>query len=231
MGMKKIIAIIAAVVFAVSCSVDNGYDHTANVYRMTQYSESLFNNGVLSDAIELEYFLLVDCYLKATPEERTELPQIKNAQNWLYSLSETDFRYGFAGRIIHTRGTDFFDKDCKWTLSKTEGADEVETGYKYQGDSTWVSPYGAVLRFYGWNDKGNYSFDITPKTVIEVSETGLNSKLEVLDEGTIRFTSGEEIIGRYRVDIFRGSTEIDWIVVDHTKDHTYFHTSKGDYDY
>jgi len=238
--MKRILLIISTIALLSSCEIDTGYDHGPTADRLAWYASILFENSVQTEVYELENCIIVDRYLRATPEERTTLPELKLIKDWLTPIDETTFRLGLYGTVYYTYGASLFDENCPWKLAHPDytasnGNDYTSSngndGYAYKdledlafvytADSTWTSNASTVLRFHGWDPDGHELLDVTPLPVTDkgtgddssISHATYYAILTIPDPGTMHFRGTTPYNSSYRVNIYNATTLLDSVTV------------------
>lgn len=210
-----------------SCVVQNGYDKSVSADKLYDYGVDALGEAVAAPCNMLADLLLLDAWVKATPEERNTMPQLRNFK--VHNLDDTTFRIEDTCYDVFTYGKDFFDAECSWRIyRKWEEPAMGDTGYVYEGDSTWVMSDAVRLVFKGWDKQGKSILEICPPVHERTGRNGLVSRFTVLDGGVLTVTGAEEfpyydryywryeempVNGAFRVDIYRDGKTFDWVEV------------------
>ena len=179
-SMKKFIILfaIASVLFT-GCRLDNGSTSGHDYKRMESYTYRMFNDNVLRPAAEINIFIELDRYIKATEVEK-QSDEFKWHRQMFFH--EDDFTFAVRGLgTVNTYGKSFFDEGVIW---------KSNVNYERVGEKSWN------ITFDTYNDTDNKGKTNTTVTFEGRNEEGKNVfKVEVLstDECLTSYSGGDKV--------------------------------------
>lgn len=127
--MKKSIILLAiALVSLNACRIDKGNIVDVTAGELSSYAERMLYENYFNNAFYLSTYLLLDEYIKATPEQQKDSALFTRLKKRVHNVDDYTYHLDRIEKDINTRGKSFLDEGDPWG-----------TGFSKVGENVWTS--------------------------------------------------------------------------------------------